>query len=153
MKRFFLLTLIFGACLSLSATTSTNPGKLKANKAVIEQQLSDLDQIEKIIAEEGLTYDQLAAKYPSLVEKVNLSPSSSEDGIFENASGTPLGIPGFWWGFCLGWVGMLIVYLTMDEGSSRKEQVMNALWGCLIAYALFFVVYVGIVGASLASLY
>ncbi len=152
MKRFFLLAFVLGACLSLSATT-TNPGKLTAKKEVIEQQLSDLNQIEKIIKEEGLTYDQLVAKYPNLVEKTQLSASASEDGMFENASGTPLGIPGFWWGFCLGWVGMLIVYLTMDECSSRKKQVMNALWGCVIAYALFFVIYVGIVGASLASLY
>lgn len=87
MKRFFLLAFVLGACLSLSATT-TNPGKLTAKKEVIEQQLSDLNQIEKIIKEEGLTYDQLVAKYPNLVEKTQLSASASEDGMFENASGT-----------------------------------------------------------------
>ncbi|MBK8701584.1 MAG: hypothetical protein IPN29_19355 [Saprospiraceae bacterium] len=152
MKKLYLLVFVLGCCFSLSATT-TNPGKMKAKKEVIEQELADLNQIEKIIAEEGLTYEQLAAKYPELVAKTNLSAAASEDGIMENASGTPLGIGGFWWGFCLGWVGMLIVYLTMDEGAARKQQVMNALWGCLIAYALFFIIYVGIVGASLASLY
>jgi hypothetical protein len=150
MKRILLFVLlIFGV--SLFATNS-NPSKMKANKAVIEQQLADLDKIEKIIAEEGLTYSELATKYPQLVSNVNLSPASSEDGIFEGASGTPLGIPGFWWGFCLGWVGMLIVYLTMDEGSTRKEQVMNALWGCIIAYVLFFGIYVFALGNALLGL-
>lgn len=150
MKRILLFAMLI---LSVSVfATNSNPGKMKANKAVIEQQLADLDKIEKIIAEEGLTYSELAIKYPELVSNVNLSPASSEDGIFEGASDSPLGIPGFWWGFCLGWVGMLIVYLTMDEGSTRKEQVMNALWGCIIAYVLFFGLYVLILGNAFLGL-
>jgi len=43
---------------------------------------------------------------------------------------------------------MLVIYLTMDEGSARKEQVMNALWGCVISQAIWLVVWFGLVVAS-----
>ncbi|MFM2394254.1 MAG: hypothetical protein RLZZ546_2236 [Bacteroidota bacterium] len=138
MKKILFFVLFLGAFISLNAT---NSGKIKQNKEQIEQQFTDIEKVEKIILEEGLTYSELAAKYPELVA-TNKIASENEDGIFENGKGTPLNIPGFWWGFCLGWVGMLIVYLTMDEGSTRKEQVMNALWGCIISSVIGVIFYV-----------
>ncbi len=140
MKKLFLLTFALGLYINAFATT---PETILAKKANIEQQLSQLDQIEKIILQEGLTYQELAVKYPELVAKTNVA-SENEEGIFSGDRDAPLGIPGFWWGFCLGWVGLLIVYLTMDEGASRKEQVKNALWGCVISTVVGFIFYIGL---------
>ncbi len=147
MKKIFLLTFILGLCLNVFAIT---PETITAKKANIEQQLSSLDAIEKIVAEEGLTYDQLAVKYPELVASANVA-SENEEGLLSGDRDAPLGVPGFWWGFCLGWVGLLVVYLSMDEGSSRKEQVKNALWGCIISSVVGAVLYFGAWAAIFAA--
>jgi hypothetical protein len=128
---------------------NVTPVNLEDGKASISMEIADLEAIEKIILNEGLTYDELALKYPELVANANIASESEEDGIFDKSSDSPLGIPGFWWGFCLGWVGMLVVYLTMDSGSDRKEQVMNALWGCIISSVIGTIFYLAVIAATI----
>lgn len=139
--RLLLVILMFA---SLFATASGDPGKL-ANKfaqkqSEVNDQLFKMQEIDRILKAENLTYEELALKHPDLVNDTQLSPAV-DDGIFDKASDSPIGIPGFWWGFCLGWVGILIVYLSMDEGQDRKDQVKNALIGCIISAALWLVLY------------
>ena len=138
------LTVLMLCFSSLMISANNNP-EVKINNedgtSLIKTEIADILAIEKIIEQEGLTYEELTLKYPNLVASANISASADDEGIFDNDSGTPLGIPGFWWGFCLGWVGILVVYLTMDEGSSRKDQVMNSLWGCIIGAVVFTVAY------------
>ncbi len=144
-----LLTLVMFCFSAFAVTANNNPVNIEDGKSTIKTEIADLEAIENIILNEGLTYSELADKYPALVENANIASSAEEEGLFDRASDSPLGIPGFWWGFCLGWVGMLIVYLTMDSGSDRKEQVMNALWGCLISVAFWVLVNLLIIGGSL----
>ncbi len=152
MKRYLLFSLLM--LTSLFVFANGDPGKL-ANKFTQKQtevndQMFKMQEIDRILKDENLTYKQLAEKYPDLVNSTNLAPTV-DDGIFDKAADSPLGIPGFWWGFCLGLVGILIVYLSMDEGADRKEQVKNALIGCVIwtgLWLIFYFVFWGVLFAS-----
>jgi hypothetical protein len=133
MKKLFTFLFLASFALVVSATTTpVKPAeKMNQTKQVVTDQLFKLQEIDRILEAENLTYAQLAEKYPDLLEETPVTPVM-EEGVFDKASDSPLGIPGFWWGFCLGWVGMLIVYLMMDEGQDRKDQVKKALIGCII---------------------
>ncbi|HMR88799.1 MAG TPA: hypothetical protein PKD51_11635 [Saprospiraceae bacterium] len=124
--------------------------KLDVQKAEINAQFDQSAEIEALIKAEGLTYAQLMEKYPDLTMASSVKPTANEEDFFARGGDVPLGIPGFWWGFFLGIVGMAIVYFTMDEGSDRKKQVMNALWGC-IAFSLLWVLLIFVVFASAAT--
>lgn len=152
MKRFLLFSLLM--ITSLFVFADGDPGKL-ANKFTQKQtevndQLFKMQEIDRILNEKNLTYQQLAEMHPDLVNSTNLAPAV-DDGIFDKASDSPLGIPGFWWGFCLGWVGLLIVYLSMDEGMDRKAQIKNALIGCLIGTGLWLIIYFAFWGVLFSS--
>jgi hypothetical protein len=148
MKKIFTLLLASFAFFILNA--GSNPGKtsekVNKEKQVVTDQLFKLQEIDKIIETENLTYEQLAEKYPDLLEETPVTPTI-EEGIFDKTPDSPLGIPGFWWGFCLGWIGMLIIYLSMDEGQDRKDQVKNALYGCIAWAVIWGVLYFAVLGA------
>ncbi len=73
--------------------------------------------------------------------------SSSRDWVSTLLPEPPLGIPSFIWGFCLGVVGILIVYLTTED----TEEAKKALLGCVIANALWLILYLVLWGAVFAS--
>lgn len=145
------MTVLISASL-LAVTPVTNPenlvNKFETSSIAIDSELSNLHEANSTVIDNELSFDELATNHAELVEETNLS-SNLKDGIFEKASDSPLGIPGFWWGFCLGWVGMLIVYIAMDDGSDRKSQVKNALYGCLISTAVSLVLYILLIASSL----
>lgn len=131
-------TLILAVLFSYFSATATNPTEnpFSSGQSEIQQALAPISSLNDIINNQGLTFEQLALLKADEVTSLGLSASASEEGILD-ADGAPLNIPGFVWGFCLGLIGMLIVYLAMDEGSNRKEQVMNALWGCIAGVVLW----------------
>ncbi len=124
--------------------------KFSQKQSEVNDQLFKIQEIDRILKEEQITYSELAAKYPDLVNATNLAPTVDE-GIFEKSADSPLGIPGFWWGFCLGVVGLIIVYVSMDEGADRKEQIKNALIGCVIAYGVFLLFYLVLWGVLFST--
>ena len=134
--RFKLFTLLV-FCFVAFNMNATNPINSEDGVSTITMETADIQAIETIIEAEGLTYNELAAKYPELVDNANISSAASEEGIFDTSDELPLGIGGFWWGFVLGLVGVLIVYLSLDEGSTRKDQVKNALYGCIASVLLW----------------
>ena len=139
MKFVFSLLTVFVSAALMAVTPVNNPEKLinkfEASSATIDAELSNLHTANTAVIDNNLSFDELAASHATLVEDANLS-SNLKDGIFEKASDSPLGIPGFWWGFCLGLIGLLIIYIAMDDGADRKSQVKNGVWGCLISAAV-----------------
>ena len=149
MKKLFTFLFLTSFALVVSATTTpVKPAeKMNQTKQVVTDQLFKLQEIDRILEAENLTYSQLAEKYPDLLEETPVAPVM-EEGVFDKVADSPLGIPGFWWGFCLGWVGMLIVYLMMDEGQDRKDQVKNALYGCLAWTVIWGILYFTVLGVA-----
>jgi hypothetical protein len=98
------------------------------DKQAIEQEVAPLNDLENYVnANDGVTYNQI--DNPSVLNKDVVL------GDVDLSSQPPLGIPSFLWGFILGVVGILIVYLVSENGDETKK----ALWGCL-AFAVFWTV-------------
>jgi len=153
MKNILSLVLLL-ICTSLVAINpTTNPtlvDKFNAGSDNIDTELNQLNEMNNLVIDNQYDFDALNANHAEMVTASKLS-SNAAASIFEGHPDNPIGIPGFWWGFCLGWVGLLIVYLTMDEGSARKEQVKNALWGCIISALLGVVIYFGLIIAIIGA--
>jgi hypothetical protein len=134
---FFTLSIMSFFSGYIIANNPENPAdKIKDSKSEIQSELSELDNVDQFIGNE-FDFNRLSSEQPEMVKSVKLS----SDMTFAAAGGErpPLGIPGFLWGFCLGLIGMLIVYLAMSEGPDRKKQVTNALYGCLAWTALYLI--------------
>ncbi len=117
------------------STSSSMLDHFQDSSDAIDTELSQLHEMNQLVLDNGYSYEALNANHPTLVSSSNLS-SNAKAGIFDGHPDNPAGIPGFWWGFCCGLIGMAVVYLTMDEGSGRKEQVTKALYGCLASAIL-----------------
>lgn len=150
MKLLFTSVLLLTFTL-LSAVTTIDPVTgpkdiFKEQSTSIDDEMSDLNELNQLIIENNYDYDELQLNHAESVDDINLS--SEVDGLFDSHPDSPLGIGGFWWGCVLGWVGMLIVYLSMDEGEDRKDQVKKALYGCLIATAVGVLLWVVVIASA-----
>lgn len=123
------------------APTTILSSSFESGSETIEEELSDLEAINKLVVEQSYDYNYLQENHSQLVSQVRLSHRASRRGVFEGHPDNPLGVPAFWWGCCLSWIGILIVYTFMDEGEQRKEEVKKALVGCLFTGCLYFLVY------------
>jgi len=141
MKNFlFLLVLLLSTSLSaINPSTDSMSDRFETSSDEIDTELSQLHEMNQLVLDNGYNFETLNANHTTLVTTSKLS-SSARAGIFDGHPDNPAGIPGFWWGFCCWIGGMIVVYLTMDEGSGRKEQVTNALYGCIATTVLWTVV-------------
>ncbi|MFO7621521.1 MAG: hypothetical protein R6W81_09700 [Bacteroidales bacterium] len=120
---------------SLSAKTiTTNAPDLEESvfvldEAVLDLAFSELDDLESFLAQnEGVTYADLQAAGSDLIANISDITAPMGQGA---ASDDPLfGIPAFWWGCVLGWVGLLLVFLLTDKD---RELTRKAMTGCLIS--------------------
>lgn len=105
-------------------------------KKEIQLELNQINLLDEFIGNE---YDlnRVVLEQPEILKNAGLSSEMEFDAAGSN--GAPLGIPGFLWGFCLGLIGILIVYLATSEGSDRKKHVNQALYGCLAWSALYLI--------------
>ncbi len=133
--------LAFVSAFANNAPTSTNP--LNDDLSAMEQSFSGLNALEQEVEARNVTYNDLAAENSSLLNAVN--PTEDLGTALLGAGGkgddTALGIPGFWWGFCLGLLGTLIVFLVIDNDRAKKEQVRKSLIGCLVGAVTWTVLY------------
>lgn len=106
-----------------------------------------MDEIEETIATSGLTYEEYIALYPEKAESVALQKGDALSMMAPD-DGPPLGIPGFLWGFCLGIVGLLVVFLVMDDSPNRRKHVTSALWGMLAWVIIWIVLYAAIFASA-----
>ena len=51
----------------------------------------------------------------------------------------PLGIPSFWWGFCIGVWGIAVVYFVTED----RDETKLAFKGCVVGTLVYVVLYVG----------
>jgi len=147
MKNILSLVLLLTCTSLLAINPTTNPellNKFNSGSDNIDTELNQLNEMNNLVVDNQYDFDALNSNHSEMVAATKLSNKAAA-GIFEGHPDNPAGIPGFWWGFCLGWVGMLIMYLTMDEGSARKEQVKNALYGCIIMTLLWTVLWFGLI--------
>jgi hypothetical protein len=127
---------------SLSARTiTTNAPVLEESLFILDQAamdlaFSELDELDSFLAQnEGVTYADLQAADSDLITDITDATSPMGQGA---ASDDPLfGIPAFWWGCVLGWVGLLLVFLLTDKDRALTKK---ALTGCLISSGVAIVI-------------
>ena len=104
------------------------------DEAAIYQSVEELTKLEQYLATQGETsLSQLQENGDPMIAGIQFSSDHSL-----NLTEPPLGIPSFIWGFCLGFVGMAIVYFITED----REEVMSALYGCLVSGVISAVVQV-----------
>jgi len=137
-----LLTFLFVMLVMSTMTFANDDASLfNIDKQAIEQEVAPLNNLESYVnANDGVTYDD--------IDNTSILDKEVVLGDVNLSSEPPLGIPSFLWGFILGVIGILIVYLMTEDGGETKK----ALWGC-IAFAalwiiLYFVVFASFLGAA-----
>ncbi len=148
-----LLTLALFAMLSASlwaaspSATTVNP--FQDDLSRLDQDFAGMTALEQLVEARNATYTDLAAENNSLLNNV-----SSDNDIVSSLLGSSapdgdrlLGIPGFWWGFCLGLLGIILVYVAV-EGDARREQGRKAIIGCAVGTVISLVVYLILVAAT-----
>ena len=121
---------------------------LTDDKTALEQDFKSLDALEEKIKSEKLTFKDLDANTVT-----SLSLKEDVQGSLVAVAGAddlPLGIPGFWWGFCLGLVGILLVYILMEDSPERKEETKKALIGALIWVGVWIILWLVVFGTAAA---
>jgi hypothetical protein len=151
MKRFTLfLTALVLACFTLSANnTKPAAGLFQDNLTRFEQEFDQLNQLEQTVDQTGQTYSQLAAENSPLLENVAQNNDISNALLGTAGDGDRLlGIPGFFWGFCLGILGIILVYVAIEDSAAKKREGKQAIIGCAIWSVLWLVLYFGLWAAS-----
>ena len=147
----------FLACIAFFAASATNPNStpnpFNDNLSAMEQEFSGLNALEQEVEARNVTYNDLAAENNALLNNVteNQDLGTALLGAGGKGDDNALGIPGFWWGFCLGLIGVLVVALTIDNDRAKKEQIKKALIGCVVGgltYTLLWVIYAFVIIGS-----
>jgi hypothetical protein len=135
MKKLFTLaffTLLGGVIWASSLhTTPANP--FQDDLSRFDKEFAGMIQLEQLVDERKASYTELAAEQNALLSNVTSDHdiAASLLGSVAPDGETLMGIPSFWWGFCLGWIGILLIY-TAIEGDARKREGKKAMLGCLI---------------------
>jgi hypothetical protein len=103
----------------------------KFKETEISETFDRIDALEQyIIANPTQSAASIVAEKPNLIdESIDLSPTN----VLDTQRDLPLVSP-FWWGCCLGVIGLIVVYVITDND---RGQVKSAFWGCLISTLLF----------------
>lgn len=103
------------------------------------QEFEKLNRIEEFVSKnKGLDIKELEKVNPQLFSDIEIRQEAAM--AFDTKDELPLGVPSFWWGCCLGGLGILLVYIFSDED---KEQTKKAFYGCLVGGATAAVLYLG----------
>lgn len=99
------------------------------DQEAFDEALSELNELDSYLAlNEDLTYSDLETAGNELI--TNISDIAAPMGTAPQEDDSLMGIPAFWWGCVLGWVGWLLVYVLTDQD---KAQTKKAFTGCLIS--------------------
>jgi hypothetical protein len=94
----------------------------------VKNDFEQLNKVEKYIHQHPeSSLADLKSNSPEVLEGLILEENTNS--INSNSMKDMPLVGGFWWGCCLGVVGLALVYFITDN---NKSQVRPALWGCLI---------------------
>ncbi len=108
---------------SLQPLMAGEADDFKFDRQQVQDEFADLNRLEQTVVQND---------FMSLFELKNNNLLGAEFANMNLGTMMPeaaLGIPGFWWGCVLGWVGLLIVYLVTDND---RDEVKSAFTGCII---------------------
>ncbi len=127
--RLKFLTLLLSFLTTSTFATNTD---LDFQSDEVKNEFAKVNKLEKYLSEHpDVTLQELKLTKPELLNGFDLVANT--DTNFAPTKDMPL-VGGFWWGCCLGVVGLALVYFITDHD---RDQVRKAFWGCLIATVLW----------------
>lgn len=134
MKR--ILILLTSICFSLNSFAAE-----PFQKEDFSEEFKKLNQLEAIVNDNpSLSVDSVIKEQPQLLKDLGIN-NEAKSSIGGDDPMRPAGFPAFWWGFCLGIWGILIVYLITDNDKAALNKTVK---GCITAV----IVYGGITALS-----
>jgi len=104
------------------------------NRDMVDRSLAAANVLDRYLDEHPVTWEALKETSGVLLAQFKAEAIN----FFDPGPDELLGIPPFWWGFVLSWVGVvLLVYLLTDQ---NKDYTMEALYGC-IAGGLIYITF------------
>lgn len=116
--------------------TTTTTHAFSANDAQADAELSDLDALEQhVLTNEGTSLATVQATRPDLTANLNISTTTSPTSV--QATNTHVaGIPPFFWGFFLSFIGIIIVHFTNRDILDTQMALYGAL--TMVGLVLFY---------------
>jgi hypothetical protein len=144
MKKTILLIFSMVMLSSVASFASTNADLFSFDENAMISQLAEVASIEDYVNNnQGVTLLDLKSE-GLFANQLNLFSSNSFAAL---TAESPLGIPPFVWGFCLGVPGIAIVYFVAED----KDMTKKALLGCVVGGAVYTVLYFVFWGVLFAS--
>lgn len=143
MKKLLLVAFALAMLFTVKGFAS-DPNLFSYDKNKVEAVMTDLNQLENYVLENGVTLSQMEQN--GSFESANLVKVSPLNGTGDYGE-PPLGIPAFWWGCIFGVVGLALVYFIAED----SEQTKKALYGCIVSGVVtivFYVLYFVVLGSS-----
>lgn len=128
MKKLTAILALFLTTFAAFAVT-TPDSNLELDMVALETEFADLDKIEAFVENNDVTLVELTAERSDLLENVTLM---AETATVFTTEEMPI-VGGFWWGCCLGIIGLALVYFITDND---RDEVRKALIGCVISTLL-----------------
>lgn len=145
-------------CYSLSARPlsvgipSVDEEVFYLDQSALDLAFAELNELDAYLDENsGITYSAMEAAGSTLI--ANISDITAPFGQTDEGNEPLLGIPAFWWGCVLGWVGLLLVYIMTDNDKTQTKKAFN---GCLVSTGVgvvFSVLYYVFLYNQVESLY
>lgn len=144
MKK-ILLTTASAIVFSVSTLFAGGADMFQLNESKLDADFQKLDKVEAYV--KGNDVSKVEDIDASLLENMELSSDASS--ILSSENEPALGIPSFVWGFCLGWVGILVTYLITEDKEETKKALIGCVVGALAGVVIWLVFFVIIgIGAS-----
>lgn len=151
MKKLFTLAFfaLLGGLAWASSPSAPAANPFQDDLSRLDNEFAGMTELEQLVESRQTTYSQLASENNALLNNV-----SSDNDIASSLLGGAapsgdrlLGIPGFWWGFCLGILGIILVYVAV-EGDAKKREGRSAIIGCAIWTVLWLVLWFGLLASG-----
>lgn len=145
-KTLFLiaLTLVTQNLLFASTSHQISPDLFQDDLSKLECELAELSELEVLVQETNASQSQLL-KAENPLAKHLLPYADNSASLFSSSAPEQerlLDIPGFLWGFCCSFFGVLLVYLSIEDPISKKKEGVQSIIGCAAGTALFLALYI-----------
>ena len=130
---------------STSITKSEIQSVTEFDESEIYDAFSEVSGLDQYLAQNNdKTYTDISQENATLLSGISATTtlpfSTSSDELV-------LGIPSFLWGCVFGWVGLLVVYLVLEN----KAQTKKALYGCIVSTVVSIGLWVFVIAATSSS--
>ncbi len=139
-----LLFLSPGAHATSTPSAGNNTHPFQDDLRQIDCRMSELEQLEQLLETQPTTLTALNQANHPLAK--HLLPESDIAGSLFGAAAPDherlMDIPGFLWGFCCSFVGVFLMYLSIDDPVAKKKEGVQAIIGCAVGTVIWLGLYI-----------